>query len=81
MLDILKPITDLTKKNTQLFKQNTIASEIMRKIKHYFTIEPLLKRFDPTRPIHIFTDTLGYTAIAILMQWYNNYLYSISFWS
>ena len=65
----------------QLFKQNTTASETMKKIKYCFTTEPLLRRFDPTRPIHIFTDALGYAAAAILMQWYNNCLYLISFWS
>jgi len=53
----------------------------MRKIKHCFTTKLLLKRFDPTRPIYIFIDTLGYAAVVILIQWYNNHLYPISFWS
>jgi len=81
MLGILKPIIDLTKKNVQPFKWNTAVLEAMRKIKYYFTIKPLLRRFDPTRPIYIFTDASGYAAVVILMQWYNNHLYPILFWS
>jgi len=81
MSDILKPITDLTRKNMQLFKWNTAALEAMRKIKHWFSTEPLLRRFNLIRPIYIFTDASGYVAVAILMQWYNNHLYPISFWS
>ena len=81
MLGILKPIIDLTKKNVQPFKWNTAVLEAMRKIKYYFTTKPLLRRFDPTRPIYIFTDASGYAAVVILMQWYNNHLYPILFWS
>ena len=53
----------------------------MRKIKYCFTTEPLLRRFDLTRPIHIFMDASGYVAVAILMQKYNNHLHPILFWS
>jgi len=80
-LDILKPIIDLTRKNMQPFKWNTAVSEAIRKIKYCFITKLLLRKFDPTRPIYIFTDASGYTAVVILMQWYNNHLHPISFWS
>jgi len=58
-----------------------MATEALEKIKRCFTSELLLQHFNFFKPIHIFTDTSGYTAIAILIQQHGNSLYPVVFWS
>jgi len=78
----MKPVIDLTQKiNTKSFYWTPAASAAMTKVKQYFTTEPLLQCFDLLKPIYIFTDTLEFAAAAILMQYYQTYLYPIAFWS
>jgi len=58
-----------------------MTTEALEKIKRYFISELLLQHFNFSKPVHIFTNTSGYAAIAILMQQHGNSLYPVVFWS
>ena len=78
---IMKPITDLTQKSTRQFQWTPTAREALNKLKKCFISEPLLRRLDNLKPIHIYTNALGYAAAAILMQRHKNNLHPVAFWS
>jgi len=66
---VAKPLTELTKTETvKEWAWNREAEAAFRKLKHRFTMAPILAHFDPKKPVVIETDTSDFALGAVLSQ-------------
>jgi len=66
---IARPLTELTKKKGEgHWTWNPEAEEAFEKLKKPFTTAPILRHFDPTRPVIIETDASDFAIGAVLSQ-------------
>ena len=60
-----------------------------KRLKNAFSSAPVLQHFDPSKPIHIETDALGFAIMGILSQlgdltlsqWLDTHWHPVAFWS
>ncbi|KAL2401712.1 Transposon Tf2-8 polyprotein [Exophiala dermatitidis] len=75
----------LKKDNPKRFRWTQEAEQALQRLKAEFSREPLLRHFDPTKPIFIWADASGWAIAAILLQEFETdgqkQKYPIAFWS
>jgi len=74
-------ITALLKKSTEPFQWTPAAQAAFERLKFLFTHAPVLRHFDPSLPIYLYTDASGFATSAILCQYFEGRLHPIAFWS
>lgn len=69
---VAKPISDLlrTKEKSMIFEWTKAAEEAFQSLKASFTTAPILRHFDPGRPIRVETDASGFAVAGILSQFF-----------
>ena len=79
---IAAPITGLLKKTShKQFRWTPEAQAAFDELKHRFTTAPILKHFDPDRPICIHTDASGFAISGIISQLHGSTWHPIAFFS
>jgi hypothetical protein len=74
-------ITALLRKSSESFQWTPAAQAGFERLKFLFTHAPVLRHFDPTIPIYLYTDASGFATSAILCQYFEGRLHPIAFWS
>lgn len=64
---ISRPLTNLTRKNVS-FEWDTACEAAMQALKEKLTTAPVLRQFEPGKPIEIHTDACDYGLGAVLVQ-------------
>jgi len=78
----VRPLTELTKKEKKEWAWNQEAQKAFEELKQWFTMAPILVRFDPTRPAIIETDALHLALGAVLsLQYKENRIHLVVFHS
>ena len=77
---IVTPITSLLKKGQQ-FIWSSAAQSAFDDLKLRFTSAPVLKHFDPDRPIRIHTDASGFAISGIVSQLHDSHWHPVAFYS
>lgn len=76
------PITALLRKGSRPFDWTEQAQHAFEQLKRLFTQAPILRHFDPTLPIYLYTDASGFAISAILCQKdERDLLHPVAFWS
>jgi hypothetical protein len=79
--NIVAPLTNLTKKDSP-FLWGREQQDAFNELNHRFTSIPILRHFDPYKPITVETDASDYVLVGILLQHNaNRMLHQIAFFS
>jgi hypothetical protein len=68
---VARPLSDLLKDVTKVFRMIDEAQAAFEQLKDTFTSAPILKHFDLSWRIRLETDTSGFTIAGILSQLYS----------